>query len=133
MRFETALVVDDEPVSREILRHILEIAGLDVTEAPNGQVGLALALEETPDLVVTDLRMPGMNGVELASRLRKSQGLEGVSVVAVTRTPEDAAELRLFDLVLQKPVSTARLRAWVEGRDFSDRGGANGGATPPER
>jgi signal transduction histidine kinase len=69
----TALVVEDEPLVREALRHYLESAGMNVIEAPDGEEALSLYREHEPsiDLVVTDIALPKMAGDELARMVRK--------------------------------------------------------------
>lgn len=116
MRFERAVVVDDEPVSRAVLRHVLEVGGMAVSVAEDGGRGLELIRSEKPDLVVTDLHMPGIGGVEMASRAHAEQGSACPPLIAVTRHPEDAEGLGLFDLVLRKPVSPARLYGWIRAQ-----------------
>ncbi|MEJ2205275.1 MAG: response regulator [Gemmatimonadota bacterium] len=116
MRFDTALVVDDEPATRAVLRHILELSGLRVFEAENVRDGLARAHSEAPDLVLTDIRMPGTSGAEMASRMRQDPELAETTIVAVTYHPEDVRrKAHLFDLVMPKPVSVSHLRAWLRG------------------
>jgi CheY-like chemotaxis protein len=68
-RGEAVLVVEDEPGVRALTDRILRSAGYEVRSAANGIEGLALAREERPDLVVTDVVMPGMSGSELAAAL----------------------------------------------------------------
>lgn len=117
MRFDDALVVDDEAASRAVLRHVLEVGGLEVSEAADGRRGLALARERAPDLVVTDIRMPGLSGTEMAARIRKDPSLAHAALVAVTRHPEDArngGDDSLFDLVLRKPVAVQRFWRWLQ-------------------
>ncbi|MEJ2539456.1 MAG: response regulator [Gemmatimonadota bacterium] len=113
MRFEKALVVDDERASRVVLRHVLELSGLDVVMAENGEEALDLIRTTSPDLVVTDLRMPGINGVQMVQQLKQERNGPLPTLVAVTRHPEDARSMGLFDLILKKPVSAARLIQWV--------------------
>lgn len=117
MRFRRALVVDDEPGSRAVLKHILELGGLLVDAVSNGRAGLERIREDHPDLVVTDIRMPGITGVEMATRVHEDEGDDPV-MVAVTRHPEDVEGTDVFDLVLRKPVSPARFLAWLaDGRE----------------
>ncbi|HSM06266.1 MAG TPA: response regulator [Longimicrobiales bacterium] len=115
MRFRRALVVDDEPGSRAVLKHILELGGLLVDAVSNGRAGLKRIREDHPDLVVTDIRMPGITGVEMATRVHEDEGDHPV-MVAVTRHPEDVEGKEVFDLVLRKPVSPARFLAWLADR-----------------
>jgi len=68
------LVVDDEPDVREMLSLALAQAGYEVDEAADGFAALAKVSRYRPDVVVTDLRMPGMTGVDLLQRLRRIHG-----------------------------------------------------------
>lgn len=119
MKFERVLVVDDEPASRSVLRHALELLGLDVSVAESGERGLEVVLEGGVDVVVTDLRMPGIGGLGLATRIVEKKGSDSPSLIAVTRHPEDASRSGLFDLVLRKPPSLHRLRRWLEANGNS--------------
>jgi len=114
MRFERAVVVDDEPVSRDVLRHVLEAIGLRVGVAESGEQGLELILAADVDVVVTDIRMPGIGGMGMATRLHEAKGSDRPSLIAVTRHPEEVSEQGLFDLILPKPVSPTRLYRWLE-------------------
>ena len=64
------LIIDDEAEIRKSLRMILEYEGYDVLEASSGADGLAMAERETPDLVFLDVKMPGMDGLEVLQRLQ---------------------------------------------------------------
>lgn len=109
-------MVDDEPGSRAVLTHILELAGLAVVDAvANGRAALDRIRSTRPDLVVTDIRMPGITGVEVAIRIQEEGRPNGPTLVAVTRHPEDVGNTDVFDLVLQKPVSPSRLIEWLRG------------------
>lgn len=122
MRFERAVVVDDEPASRAVMRHVLEAVGLTVGVADSGERGLELVLSDDVDVVVTDIRMPGIGGVEMATRLLEARGEDCPSMIAVTRHPEDVPKPGPFDLVLRKPVSPARLHRWLRENGNSGRG-----------
>ena len=65
------LVVDDETDARELLTQVLSQAGYDVDDAADGFAALAKVSRNRPDLVLTDLRMPGMHGVDLLQRIRR--------------------------------------------------------------
>ena len=69
----TVLVVDDEEGIREIAEAILSLAGYRVLTAANGQEAIQVLAVETIDLLFTDIRMPGMNGFDLASQAKVSQ------------------------------------------------------------
>ena len=68
------LVVDDEEDAREMLAAILTQAGFDVDDAADGFAALSKVSRYRPDVVVTDLRMPGMTGVDLLQRIRRIHG-----------------------------------------------------------
>ena len=68
------LVVDDEPDAREMLSAVLSQAGYEVADAADGFAALAHVSRYRPDVVVTDLRMPGMTGVDLLQRIRRVHG-----------------------------------------------------------
>jgi CheY-like chemotaxis protein len=103
----TVLVVDDEPHVQEALRLFLEALGSRVVVAGDGEAGLAAATRESPDLVLTDLRMPRLDGWELVRRLRATPDLAATPIVAVSAfvTPHDAGALEQagFDGWLEKP------------------------------
>ena len=76
------LVADDEPLVRNTLRRILEIDGHEVVEAENGEVALELFREQACDLVIADLFMPVMDGLELLNEL--SQRFPGAKLIAIS-------------------------------------------------
>ena len=103
------VLVEDDAAFRGILRLLFESAGWDVLVAADGALGLATAEGADPDVVVTDLRMPRLSGIDLARRLAASEASASVPVVAIT---SDSSELRraavrsgLFVAVLSKPLS----------------------------
>ena len=77
-------MIDDDKLIREGLVALLKNAGQNVLEAVNGKEGLAVALEHTPDLVVTDVRMPEMTGLEMITQLRTDQWGARVPVIILT-------------------------------------------------
>jgi circadian clock protein KaiC len=93
------LIVDDEPDERFMLRRTLERAGHEVTDAADGAAALAIARELLPDLVVTDMRMPIMDGPELIRRLRGDHATAGIPILASTGEPDLA---RAADMVVSK-------------------------------
>jgi CheY-like chemotaxis protein len=78
------LVVDDEPDERFLVCRALRQQGHDVTVAENGAAGLKAAQEWVPDLVVTDIMMPVMDGVELIRRLRGDPAVAGIPILAAS-------------------------------------------------
>lgn len=104
----TILVVDDEPDLRFLLRRIFERAGHEVAEAGHGAEALECAHRSLPDLVVTDMMMPVMNGAELIRHLRADPVTASIPILSATGHGElaDAA-----DAVLPKPYHQDRLVA----------------------
>jgi DNA-binding NarL/FixJ family response regulator len=83
------IIVDDHPIVRDGLRGIFDTGDFEVVgEAADGPEALAVALRTEPDVVLLDLRMPGMSGVEVIRRLRERQ--PGVRVLVVTTFDDDA-------------------------------------------
>ncbi len=108
------LVVDDEPMVREVVTRYLERDGFAVTTASTGTEALALVGQSTPDLVVLDLMLPGVGGMEILSRLR---AMGDVPVILLTARVEEAdrvlgLELGADDYVV-KPFSPRELAARV--------------------
>ena len=94
------LVVDDEPDERFLVGRILKKQGHDVTVAENGAAGLKAAQERAPDLVVTDVMMPVMDGGEFIRRLRSDPATAGIPILAASGHTHLASAA---DAVLPKP------------------------------
>jgi CheY-like chemotaxis protein len=82
------LVVDDERGIRLYLRVVFEDEGYDVVEANDGAAALEIVLDERPDLVVTDLMMPLLDGNELIVCLRSDPSTAEIPILSLTSTPE---------------------------------------------
>lgn len=79
-----ALVVEDDPASRDLLVNLLREMGCDVREAQTGKAGLAAAIEQKPDIIFTDIRMPELTGSQMLQELRNSFSKNDLPVVAVS-------------------------------------------------
>jgi signal transduction histidine kinase/ActR/RegA family two-component response regulator len=111
------LVVEDNTDAREMLRHLLNLAGHEVHEAADGPTGLGAALRVRPDIALVDVGLPGFDGYELARRVRGSAG-PPIYLVALTGygQPDDrrrAVEAG-FDAHLVKPVNPDALLAAIQ-------------------
>ncbi len=82
------LVIDDERNLRQTVRAVLHFAGYDVLDAPDGPSGIRIAEETLPDLIVSDVLMPGMNGFELLKTLRENPLTALIPVILVTALSE---------------------------------------------
>lgn len=78
------LVVEDEGLLRELLAEKMRLEGFDVLEAMDGEKGLQLALEEEPDLVLLDLLMPGMGGMEVLKHMREDARTRSTPVIILS-------------------------------------------------
>lgn len=111
---KTALIVEDDRVVSQLIRLYLAQAGYRVLEAADGTNGLRIALEESPDIVLLDLNLPGMDGIEVCKNIRKESEVPIIMVTA--RVDEDdrltGLELGADDYV-PKPFSPRELVARV--------------------
>ena len=107
------LVVDDQEENRRLLKQLLEPLGLEVMLADGGQEALTRARAHRPDLIVMDLRMPGMDGMEAARAIRNTPGLEHIAIVAASASSADLdraeADPVTFIECLRKPFRTSEL------------------------
>ncbi|MGZ6772565.1 MAG: response regulator [Mycobacteriaceae bacterium] len=103
-------MVEDEPDERFLVVRTLRKQGHDVTVAENGAAGLKAAQEQVPDLVVTDIMMPVMDGVEFIRRLRGDPVTAGIPILAASGDTHLAGAA---DAVLAKPYSDHALVAIV--------------------
>ena len=111
----TVLVVDDEPEIVELVGEFLERRGYRVKTATNGEDALALVEKEPPDLMLLDIYMPGMNGVDVLRRLKAQQSPVGVIMLTASQEElllQEALKLGAFD-VLSKPVNLDELELAV--------------------
>lgn len=127
----TILVVDDDDLVRAMVAHVLEREGYRVLKAADGASALALYAEERPDLVVLDIAMPHMSGMEVAEKLREVQREQKRRVPIIVLTayarsffgPGGSGHVTV-DSYLTKPVMPTKLLSHV--RQFL------GGDTPPD-
>ena len=85
------LIVEDNTDSRDILAKLLRMSGYEVTSAPDGESGYVAALERLPDLIITDINMPVMSGIELLKKVRLESLLNETAILVVTAFGDEAA------------------------------------------
>ena len=122
------LVVDDEESNRRVLQAMLEADGYRITLAPGGPQALAAAAAQTPDLVLLDVMMPGMDGFEVTQRLKADARMRGVPVILCTAL--DDRDSRLSGLkagaedFVTKPIDRVelmiRVRNLLKLKEYSD-------------
>lgn len=102
------LIIDDNERNAKLARDVLEAAGMSTLAAPSAAEGLTLAREHQPGLVLMDLRLPDLDGLEAARRLRADAATAHIPIVALsaTRSEDAAAWVRggSFDGYIQKPI-----------------------------
>ena len=113
----TVLVVDDDPVIVNLLRVNFEIEGYEVLTATAGEAGLAQARSGLPDVIVLDVMMPGMDGIEVANRLRGDEGTRHIPIILLSAKAQSAdvqAGLAVADEYVTKPFEPLELLTRVE-------------------
>lgn len=112
------LVVDDSPDSLALMKLELELLGHEVTTAEHADEALEVASRESPDLLISDLRLPDIDGFDLIHRIRQLPRMRAVPAIAVTglSRPADVEEALLagFDGHLVKPIDVGELWAELE-------------------
>lgn len=119
MKPRTVLVVDDNPLNLELAGDVLEAAGFAVVKANMAAEGIAIARELSPDVILMDIDMPGMNGYDAVRALKDDTRTRHIPTVALTafamERDEQRALLAGFDSFISKPIRT-RTFADVIGR-----------------
>ncbi len=107
------LIADDNKSNRELISGFLENTRLDLIFASDGDTALALAESEVPDVILLDIKMPGLDGYQVAEQIKKFKHLNHTAIIALTASTlfSDDIELRsqLFDTVLLKPIKKYQL------------------------
>jgi len=105
------LIVDDNPLNLELACDVLELEGYQVTLVDSGEKSIVSAQEDMPDIILMDLRMPGMSGLDALHEMRKSEMTKDIPIVVLTASVMSGEEERLlaegFDGFMQKPISPA--------------------------
>ncbi len=120
----TILLVDDEPDILEIISYNLKAEGYKVKTASSGREGVEKAKKVRPDLILLDVMMPEMDGIEACEQIRKTPGLEHTIIAFLTARSEDYSQVAGFEVgaddYITKPVKpkvlTSRLKALLRRR-----------------
>jgi CheY-like chemotaxis protein len=111
------LVVEDSPTIVAVVKYFLELEGFEVLVAENGLIGLEVALRQRPDIIVSDVNMPGMGGVAMVKAVRADARLAGVRILMLTSESSIECETEGLDAgaddYILKPVEPRRLAARV--------------------
>ena len=115
----TILLVEDSDDARYFMRLDLEDCGYRVIEAADGQKAVELALQEHPDVILMDLSLPNLDGLEATKQIRQDELLRGVPIIAVTAHQESTfrkgAAASGFDAYVTKPVDMDFLSELISG------------------
>ena len=115
---ELILIVEDNEKNRKLARDLLQFKGYRTAEAETAEAGLALAAAQPPDLVLMDIQLPGMNGIEARKRLRAEPATSAVPVIAFTASvmPQNRSQITEagFDGFVAKPISIKEFLATIE-------------------
>jgi CheY-like chemotaxis protein len=105
------LIAEDHPDSRDALRTLLEALGYDVSVARNGREAIDLALALRPDLILMDVMMPEVDGLQATRTLRNHEGFEEVPIIAVTAMEGAREQSRAAgcDDYVAKPINIRKL------------------------
>ena len=105
----TVLIVEDNEKNMKLARDVLQAKGYQTLEAVTGEEGVKLARERKPDLVLMDIQLPGINGIEAFKQIRGEASTKNIPVVALTAsvTPTDRSAINAagFDAFLSKPIN----------------------------
>ncbi len=115
---ETILIVEDDRISQKMVRDALRAEGYKTQEVDSGEAALRKVAEHPPDLIVMDIRLAGMDGLETIRRLKADPQTAAIPVVAVTAhaMPEDESMIREAgcDAYMPKPIRFSSLMSLVK-------------------
>jgi two-component system cell cycle response regulator DivK len=124
------LYVEDNFENKLFVRRVIESMGHEMLEAENGLDSLALAAERVPDLILMDVNIPGMDGLETTQRLKQNPRLTHIPVIALTANAMKGDKERCLaagcDGYMQKPVGVSDLRREITRHNQIKVNGASG-------
>lgn len=112
------LIVDDVPANLNILREALEIEGYNIIAAPRGEIALQIAQRTRPSLILLDIMMPGIDGLETCRRLKANSDTADIPVIFITAKDETGCIVEGFEVggvdYITKPFRHEEVRARVQ-------------------
>jgi two-component system, cell cycle response regulator DivK len=118
MAGELILVVEDNEKNRKLVRDVLTFKGYAIVEADNGEDGVRLAQERLPKLILMDIQLPGIDGIEALRRIRANADTRAIPIIAVTASAMDRDRQQImaagFDGYQSKPLNVKEFIAAVE-------------------
>lgn len=117
MNERKVLLIEDNSMNMELATDLLETAGFQVFKAERAEIGIAIALAEQPDIILMDIALPGMDGLEATRRLKQDARTAQIPIVAVTasamRGDDNKARLAGCCGYIAKPIDTRRFAKTV--------------------
>lgn len=127
------LLIEDDASFRKAVQDVLTLEGFEVSQAPSGKAGILAAQKNPPDLVILDLIMPGMKGLEVCQILKQDVLTARVPIIILTGNDKDGQDIACLDMgaddYLTKPVKSGRLLAYA--RALLRRNAGESRETPP--
>jgi CheY-like chemotaxis protein len=118
MAGELILVIEDNEKNRKLVRDVLTFKGYSIVEADNGEDGVRLAGERLPKLILMDIQLPGIDGIEALRRIRANETTRAIPIIAVTASAMDRDRQQImaagFDGYQSKPLNVKEFMAAVE-------------------
>jgi CheY-like chemotaxis protein len=118
MAGELILLVEDNDKNRKLVRDVLQHKGYEVLEAETGEEGVRLAKERRPRLILMDIQLPGIDGIEALRQIRADESTRGIPIIAVTASALDRDRQKImaagFDGYQAKPLDVKGFMAAVE-------------------
>lgn len=113
MSNELILIVEDDEKSRKLVRDVLKLSGYHTLETETAEEGIHLAQRHQPSLILMDIHLPGMSGIEALQALRKDPATQAIPVIAVTASVMTEQQQQVmhagFDAMERKPISISGL------------------------
>jgi len=111
------LIVDDIEVNRKVAKEILQKVGFQISEAVNGLKGIEIAMDKRPDLILGDIRMPVLDGIDMVKRIRLKEEIANTPIIAITASAEHVKRSEVltagFDDFIAKPFRLQELLEMV--------------------
>ncbi len=110
------LIVEDDPLSMKVVSAIIAAQGYHVLQAMDGARGFELARREHPDLIITDVQMPGISGLEVSRRLKADEATRDIPIIVTTAYLLDEKEIRASgcDGFMAKPITISEFLELLE-------------------
>ena len=119
MANELILIVEDNEKNLKLARDVLKFHGFRTIEAPDGETGVRLAGEQLPQLILMDIQLPGIDGIETLRRIRSEDRTKGIPAVALTASVMSGDRERFdqagFDGFISKPIDVKAFPTQVRG------------------